>query len=203
MLMLRHQLGEQAVSTLQTLKRNSPEVGDAYDQLIIGGEGRVIVTSSICHAMLLRFDQRATWDEGIDHAWGLLEHNYPDYFGSDSSARETLKLLANIESVQEGIGAARQAKDSIIEKKRVDYLAGQTKTLRDFRGRLVESVKARMDEVRNADLKTVQEQKKEAEKLLSVGGDAVGGAYENSLMDFQRELRDTVSDKSRVLVKEA
>lgn len=203
MLMLRHQLGEQAVSTLQTLKRNSPEVGDAYDQLIIGGEGRVIVTSSICHAMLLRFDQRATWDEGMDHAWGLLEHNYPDYFGSDSSARETLKLLANIESVQEGIGAARQAKDSIIEKKRVDYLAGQTKTLRDFRGRLVESVKARMDEVRNADLKTVQEQKKEAENLLSVGGDAVDGAYEDSLMDFQRELRDTVSDKSRVLFKEA
>lgn len=200
--MLRSQLGEQAATTLETLKRNSPEIGRTYDQLIEGGVKRVIVASSICHAMLLRYDQRTSWDEGMNHVWGLLTHNYPDHFGSDGSAREALRLLASIDAVQTGIEVARQSKDAIMEQKRIDYLAGQTKTVQDFRNRLAEGIKAQIDTVQNSDLKTVQEQKKAAEKMIRDGSDAVDDAFEESLNTFKAELRETVMSKAKNLFAE-
>lgn len=200
--MLRSQLGEQAVTTLETLKRNSPEIGSTYDQLIEDGAKRVIVTSSICHAMLLRFDQRSNWDEGMNHVWGLLTHSYPDHFGSNGSAREALRLLASIDAVQTGIEAARQSKDKIMEQKRVDYLAGQTKTVQDFRNRLMDGIKAQINTVQNSHLKTVQEQKSAAEKMLRDGSDAVDDAFEESLNTFKAELRETVMSKAKNLFAE-
>jgi len=202
MRMLRNQLGEQAVATLEALRRNSPEIGCTYDQLIEGGAKRVIVTSSICHAMLLRFDQRTDWDEGMNHIWGLLAKNYPDHFGSNGSAREALRLLASIDAVQTGIEAARQSKDVIMEQKRVDYLAGQTKTMQDYRSKLLEGIKAQIDTMHNSDLKTVQEQKNAAEKMLRDGSDAVDDAFEESLNTFKTELRETVMSKAKNLFAE-
>jgi tRNA U34 5-carboxymethylaminomethyl modifying GTPase MnmE/TrmE len=200
---LRNLLGGQAVSTLSALKKGSPEVGKAYDQLIEGGEKRVIVTSSICYAMLQRFDTRSEWDDGMNHVWGLLRKNYQDYFGSDAGARETLKLLANIDSVQQGIEAARKSRDAIVENKRADYLSAQARAVQEFRNRLAKGIAAQVEVVRNTNLSQVEEQKQSVGNLLRDGGDAVDDAFEESLDNFKSQLLETVQSKSADLFAEA
>jgi len=200
--LLRGYLGRQTVSTLGILKRSSPEVGKAYDQLINGGEDRVIVTSSICHAMLKRFDNRGQWDEGMRHAWELLNQHYPDYFGSDASARGALESLANIGAVDAGIEAARASRDTIVEKKRVDYLSGQAKTVLEFRQRLAKGIDAQADIVCNTSLSQVEDQKKSVANLLLHGGDAVDSAFDESLDNFKAGLLDTVQAKAQSLFAE-
>lgn len=199
---LRSLLGGQAVSTLNALKKGSPEVGKAYDQLIEGGEKRVIVTSSICHAMLQRFDTRSEWDDGMSHVWGLLQRNYQDYFGSDASARETLKLLANIDSVQQGVEAARQSRDAIVENKRADYLSAQARAVQEFGRRLAKGIEAQVEVVRSTNLSQVEEQKQSVESMLRDGGDAVDDAFEESLEHFKSQLLETVQSKAADLFAE-
>jgi hypothetical protein len=200
---IRSDLGEHAVDTLKRLKHNNPEVGDTFKPLIDGGQERVMLTSAICHAMKLRFDKRQAWDPGMNTAWDNLAHNYPDYFGSDASAVAALEMLANVATVKGGLDAARQNKDTIIEKKRGAYLEGQVKTVRDFQLELAKSIEAQMETVRNTNLAQVLEQKKANEKLLAAGSDAVDGAYEDSLDRFKSELRETVMSKAKTLFAEA
>lgn len=200
--MICTQLEHQAVATLETLRRNSPEIGNAYDKIIDGGENRIIVTSALCYAMLERFNQRENWDEGMNHAWGLLSESYPDHFGSSGSAREALKFLANIETVKNSIDMARQTKDEIIEKKREAYLVAQEKTVADFRNKLAENIRMHIETVKNSDIKSIQDEKEKIEKMLNDGSDAVDDVYEELLSDFRNELRATVNSKAGKLLEE-
>lgn len=200
--MLRTGLSGQAKTVLRTLKSKHSEIGATFDQLIEGGEKRVMVTSAISHAILQRFDQRQHWDEGMEHHWRLFKTNYPDHFDSDLGARQALGLLANIDAVKDGIEAARQSRDAIIENKRADYLSDQRKTIFDFRDRLQQAIQLQMEAVRNTELTEITEQKKSIEKMVVDGGDAVDEAFEESLEQFKATLRKTVQHKTKILFTE-
>lgn len=139
----------------------------------------------------------------MNHVWGLLRKNYQDYFGSDAGARETLKLLANIDSVQQGIEAARKSRDAIVENKRADYLSAQARAVQEFRNRLAKGIAAQVEVVRNTNLSQVEEQKQSVGNLLRDGGDAVDDAFEESLDNFKSQLLETVQSKSADLFAEA
>jgi tRNA U34 5-carboxymethylaminomethyl modifying GTPase MnmE/TrmE len=199
---IRSGLAAHAIEALILLKNNNPEVRDQFDQLIKEGNERIIVTSAICHAMWLRFKEKATWDKDMNHAWGLLVGNYPDYFGSDESAKVNLKKLSGIESVSKKIAEARKAKDRIIAQKQEDYLAGQQKNIAGFMTKLTQAVAEKIDRINNTDLKTIQEEKKKTGKLFSKGSEAIDGTFEDCVDDFRTELRNTVSEKGKTLFSE-
>lgn len=200
--MLRTDLSGQAKTVFSALKSNHSEIGNTFDQLIEGGEKRVIVTSAISHSMLQRFDQRQSWDEGMEHHWHLFKTNYPDHFDSDLVACQALGLLANIDTVKDGIETARQSRDAIIENKRAGYLDGQRKTIFDFRDRLQLAIQLQMEAVRNTELTEITKQKKSIEKMVVDGGDAVDEVFEESLDQFKETLRETVKHKARRLFAE-
>jgi tRNA U34 5-carboxymethylaminomethyl modifying GTPase MnmE/TrmE len=201
--MIHGDLGRHAAETLNSLKYDSPEVGNAFDTLIEGGAARVMVTSAICHAMSLRFGQRQGWNDGMNNAWDNLARNYPDHFDSDAGAEAALEMLANIGVVRDGLDAARRGKDRIIEEKRKNYLQGQEKTVRDFRLRLRKGIEEQVDLVRKTDMAQVREQKKANENLLVAGSEAVDGAFEDSLDRFQSDLRETVMSRAQTLFAES
>ena len=118
-------LSSHALSKLSDLKKNNPEIAGQFDQLIEGGQDRVIITSAICHAMSLQFDDRNSWDEEMNHVWHGLRENYSDYFDSDASAKASLELLSGIKETSEKIEFSRKKKDKIIAQKKADYLKSQ------------------------------------------------------------------------------
>jgi predicted GTPase len=200
---IRADLSVQAADTLKRLKQDNPEVGDLFDQLVKdGGKDRVIISSALCHAMSLRFDDRASWDNDMNHAWGLLSEHYPDYF-SGESARASLENLSGVNRVSEKIAHARSRKDAIIAEKQENYLAGQAKNIAGFREKLIAAAAGKIDKLNNTDLKTVQAQIKNIKQMSAKMTEAIDGTFEDCVDDFKAELRSTITAKSKALFEEA
>jgi GTPase Era involved in 16S rRNA processing len=200
---IRSDLSGHAAQTLASLKQSSPEVGDLFDQLVRDGKERVIVTSALCHAMLLRFNERASWDSGMNHVWGLLSEHYPDYFGSEGSAKTNLEKLSGVDIVSAKIAGARKGKDAIIAAKQADYLEGQAKNIASFREKLKSAIVNKIDVLNNTDLKTVQAQVKNLKQMSSKVSNAIDGTFEDCVDDFKVDLRNTIIQKSKVLFEES
>ncbi|MCL1993765.1 MAG: dynamin family protein [Spirochaetes bacterium] len=138
-------LTEIALGNLRDLKKNNPEIGDQFDQLINDGEGRVMITSAMCHAMYLQFDDRNSWDADMNHAWGLLGGSYPADFTNDAGGKESLKQLSGVENVREKINFARSQKDKIIACKKDEYAKYQLDKIDYFSQKLAQKVKEKID----------------------------------------------------------
>ena len=199
----RDDLSSQAANILANLKNSNPEVAGQFDQLINGGQDRVIITSAICHSMLLKYNKRDSWDGDMNHVWGKLTSNYQDYFDGDAGARTNLELLSGIEQVSGKIGLARQEKGRILAQKQADYIGGQVKNVDGFSAKLLEAVKGKSAMVRNTDIATVEAQKKKTQTLVSKGTEAIDGTFEDCVDEFKSSVRDLVSKESRILFDEA
>jgi hypothetical protein len=200
---IRSALSDHAVETLAALKQSNPEVGDLFDQLVRDGKERVIITSALCHAMLLRFNERASWDGDMNHVGKLLSECYLDYFDNGASAKSNLEKLSGVGVVSEKISLVRSQKDAIIAKKQADYLAGQAKNITDFREKLTSAIVNKIDVLNNTDLKTVQAQIKKNKQMSSKVSNAIDGTFEDCVDDFKVELRNTITQKSKVLFEES
>jgi hypothetical protein len=187
---IRDALSEHAIQTLTGLKKNHPEVADQFDQLIEGGKDRVIVTSAICNAMSLHFNERDLWDEDMKYVWGLLTDEYPDYFPDSDSGKENLDLLSNTRPVKEKIEACREQKDRIMANKRDDYLKQQTANIKDYHEKLIEALKKDIEELRTSDIETLEKQSNELKKIQSNGGDAINNTIIKDLDNFKRRVRN-------------
>jgi len=193
------ELKDHAFSTLSALKEDNMEVAGQFDQLLKADEERVMVTSSICHAMSINYDKRNSWDGDMNHVWGLLSESYPDYFNGDMTAKESLKLLSGIDKVKEKINLTRNKKDGIIAQKQADYIKKQTANITDFSVRLLEEIKNKINRVNNTDIATIKEQKKKNEKVFSKGTEAVDGTYEDCLHNFKITVNNEITKKSKGL----
>ncbi|MGM0609268.1 MAG: dynamin family protein, partial [Candidatus Muiribacteriota bacterium] len=98
---IRSSLGTHLVSTLKKLKQSSPEVGDAFDDLIEGGKDNVVHSSGICQTLKSQFEEKEKWDDGERHVWGYLTREYPDYFSDNDKnlSCANLDLLGNISKI--------------------------------------------------------------------------------------------------------
>jgi predicted GTPase len=199
----RNDLAAHVVDALKDLKTNHEEVKNQFDQLIDEGNERVMVTSAICHAMSLRFDERAAWDGDMNHVWGLLRESYPDYFGTDGAARASLDSLANIGAVMEKIDSARRKKDEIIARKEADYLEKQTANIANFKEKLANAVVAKVDRLKNMDMQTVREEKKNLSNAFINGSEAIDGTFDDCVSDFKAKLREVIANGSKALFAEA
>jgi predicted GTPase len=200
---IRSHLSGQATDSLRMIKERNPEVAGQFDQLIQDGEERVLVTSAISHAMSLRFAEKQSWDEDMKKAWELLSEHYADYFNSDASARASLEKLSGVDDMSKKIDLAREAKDSIIARKQADYLIGQGKAIDDYQTELIKAVAAKLETLKNTDIKKIHGQKKKNEKLFSKGSEAIDGAFDDCVDEFKLGVRNEVSENSRSLLEKA
>jgi len=203
--MLSDSLSGYAVGVLDRVKKDSPEIGGQFDQLIKGGRDRIIITSAICHALRLKYDNPSSWDVdgSMELALRNLGEDYPDYFGSDNSAKSSLELLSGVGKVKDKIAVARSEKDKIIERKQAEYINGQTKNVDDYFNNLIGTVNTKLETIKNTDLSVIDTKKKQTEKLVDRGSDALDGAYEDCMNDFKRNVRSIIDSKAKALFEEA
>ena len=199
---LRSGLSGHMVDTLAGMKQSNPEVGGLFDQLVNEGQDRVIVSSAICHAMSLRFNERSDWDTDMNHVWGLLTDKYPDYFGNESSARECLAKLSGVNTVSEKIAQARSKKNEIIAKKQADYLSDQAKNIDNYKDQLKTAITDKIEKLNNTSVKEVQERIKNLKQLSLKATNAIDGTFEDCVEDFISDLRNTIKKESKNLFDE-
>jgi len=203
--MLSDNLGGYAFGVLEKVKKNSPEIGGLFDQLLKGGMDRFILTSAICHALRLKYDNPSSWDDdgSMELALRNLREDYPDYFDSDSSAKGNLELLSGVGKVNEKIAVARSQKDKIFKQRQTEYINGQAKKVGDYLNKLISEVNNKLEMIRNTDLSAIAAKKKQTEILVNKGTDAVDTAYENCMSDFKRSVRTIIDSKAKSLFEEA
>jgi hypothetical protein len=200
---IRSGLSHHALSSLQEIEKNNPGVAEQFGQLINEAHDRVIITSAICHAMSLRYNEQASWDADMKHVWGLLNDSYPDYFGSGETGKASLDTLGNINTVQEKISHAREEKDRIKAEKQAKELAQRSAAIDDFLAKLKNTVGAKIERVQNTDVKQVQAEKKKIEAMYTKGTEAIDGTFEDCVNDFKADLRETIRSNGKGLFEEA
>lgn len=195
-------LGQQAHSVFTEVKNRNPEVGVAYDGIINDGEKHVIITSAICHAMVLRFNNKSDWSENMKGTWELLQENYPDYFTDDETGKANLTLLSGINKVSEGIQSVRLAKDKIIEERQSTFIDKQKESIEQYYSIINQGLNKYKDDMESKDIETIKKEKHDMESLQRSVSSSVDDSFAESVIEFKIALRKELKEKSKGLVNE-
>lgn len=199
------QLSEHMHATLSKLRSDSPEVGSAYDQLIESSKEKIIHSSGISQTIASFWDKREEWDSGTHTAWNNLQKHYPDYF-SDSDKQlsfSNLEKLANIAEVHSVIENVRKQKDSILAKRKDEFLCAKMTTLIEYKKALTEFIDKRLQDINNTDTEYLKKTRNELQKVKTVASVYLDEKYSMLVSDLKLELKDALTKTLNGFFKEA
>jgi hypothetical protein len=111
--------------------------------------------------------------------------------------------MGGMEKVLEKIYFVRSKKDKIIAENKEEKLEAWKKNIIVFSQNLIDAVKGIIREVEENDIASVEKKKKELDKLISKGKEAVDSTYEDCVDDLKSSIRTVISEKSRKFFQEA
>jgi len=199
------QLSEHMHATLSKLRSDSPEVGTAYDQLIESSKDKIIHSSSISQTIASFWDKREEWDSGTNTAWNNLLKHYPDYF-SDSDKQlsfSNLEKLANIAEVHSVIDNVRSQKDSILAKRKDEFLSAKMSTLIEYKKALAEFIDTRLQDINSTDIKELEKTRNELQKVKTVASVYLDEKYSMLVSNLKLELKESLTKTLDSFFKEA
>lgn len=195
---IRLQLSSQARDVFTVKKGQNPESSELYDSLINNMDKRVVITSSICQALLQHINDKSAWDEDMDFAWSRLNEEYPDYFSS-SAAPSNLELISGVNTVKNNIADVRTIKDDIIKERQEEYISKQSQNVENFFESVKKAVQESENRLREADAEKLKKNKAQKEKLRNSASVDVDEAFDEALYNFKSELSITLKQNSRNL----
>lgn len=160
---IRASLMQRASSTLSGLKRQSPEMGSVFDNIIRNPNEHLLHCSGVAHGLAQRLDRSDTWDSNEQKTWGNLIADYADWFSEQNHdlTRHSLATLANIATIRLKIEEVRQKKDSIISEKMQHLVAQKAGTLDEFTHALQQRIGDRIALINNTNLDDLAIQSKQ------------------------------------------
>lgn len=196
--LIKSQLSSHAREVFAEKRTSNPESKEMYDSLINDMENRVIITSSICHAILQNINDRASWDEDMNFNWERLLEEYPDFFEGDA-APSNLELISGVEKVDADIEKVRGNKNEIIESKQKRCMEQYQQNIESFISGIKTAVQENAERLQNTDAAQLKEKKKAKEKLRVSASVDVDDAFETSIIQFKTNLSSTLKQHSRGL----
>lgn len=163
---IKASLMQRASITLSGLKRQSPEIGSVFDNIIRNPGEHLLHCSSVAHRIAQRLDRSDTWDTNEQKTWDNLTADYTDWFSKHNYdlTQHSLARLANIETIRRKIEDVRQKKDSIIKEKMQHLIVHKAGTLSEFTNTLQQRIGDRIALINSTDLDDLV---KQSRKLLS------------------------------------
>lgn len=184
-------LGKHLSTTLTQLKKNSPEVGTTFDQLIEQGQQCVIHSSGICQTLKTQFDSKELWDSGAKKVWENLTHNYPDYFSNDdkNTSLANLDLLGNINEIKKIIAMVRVRKQEIIEKRKEEFCHAKSESLLKFQEKIISFCKDKIYAIKNSDGEKLKQEKMQLEYITEDVSDILDSKYSDLVESLEVEIK--------------
>ncbi|ADD67415.1 conserved hypothetical protein [Denitrovibrio acetiphilus DSM 12809] len=190
-------ISDHMVSTLEDIKKDHPEIGNAYDQLINDKDFRLIFSSGICETLIKDFDDRSKWDSGACKAWENLLKNYPDYF-SDADRQlslENLKMLSNKTKLLNIIDDVRRKKDEILQMRVNDFLDAKKQSLITYRNELGKYVHGQVELIKNSNIHQLGEKKEKLNILKEKSSGLVDEEYQTLVDEVERKIIRELNSK--------
>lgn len=154
---------------------------------------RFDTTSGISFALATK--NRNNWDEMEKHVDKRMHELFPSAFSTESDAKDTYLLLANLEQIRkEYLDKMFIAnKDKIIQRKISEYFSANMTDLSEQVSELVTATNEKLKQLDSTELKEILAQKKEQEVLF----EALRVEFVGFLRGFQNSLqtsKDTISE---------
>lgn len=181
-------LGDHMVTTLQKFKKDQPEIGSTFDQLIINAQHKILYASGISHALGMKFQNQSEWSDGEQTVWRNLMQYYPDYFALDDvpQSRSSLNLLANVAELKRILSQVREQKDQIKQAHLKKLVADKHRALLTFTKEMIEACEQQAEQVSTTDIADIQAQIKKLGTLslqLKAKLDPIARMCRNELME--------------------
>jgi GTPase SAR1 family protein len=188
----KEKLLSQAKNSLTELKTRHPEIKDQFDKLIEEGENRFVLTSGLCNAMYLRYEQKDTWSDSMKGIMTLLQRNYPDYF-DESSGKASLELLGNVAVLRQKLETVRELKEKIIAEKIEDYSTRQNVNIGKYRSELITAIESRIEKIKSSDLQSLEAEIIKLDNFISAGQTLLDIKLRDTIDGAQRNLKDKLN----------
>lgn len=185
-------LGGHLKKVIADLKKNYPEEGDTYDQLLKEGQSRVIHSSSICESLKQRFGEEDGWDEAMKYLWNRLQRSYPDYFSATDEHRSALNLdkLSNLSAIRSIVEQVRARKQEILKERIKAYVHDKSQSLQDLKAGLLAFAEDRQAEIEGTDIQRLKEQRRKLEASLKEASLDIEDAKDDSIDCIETSMRD-------------
>ncbi|ADR19965.1 dynamin family protein [Calditerrivibrio nitroreducens] len=191
---IKKNLADYTRRTIKDLKRNSPEIGDTYNQLIEESKERMFLSSGACYSLYKLFDNKQLWDDNMKIVWKNLTNNYPDFFSEDNKdiALENLKLLSGIVEIVEALEKVKERKQEILKKRSEEIMKAKSQSLRKYIDGLIKAVEERLTKIQSTEIKDLEKNIQELQKKTSNSG-----VVEHKYDELVEELIDDIKKISR------
>ena len=198
------ELGMHMSETLSQLKKDSPEVGNTFDQLIKDGKERVLHSSGICQTIKNNFDDKGKLDDGARKVWENLTTEYPDYFSDRDKNLSTANLekLANITQVHSLLETVRVKKEEILQQRKDEFVQVRFNGMNRYHDALVGYVKEQVGRIKHSDVSELKEQLDGFEKIENKTSMLLNEDYQDHVADLEISIRDGLSKTLNSYFKE-
>lgn len=191
---IREQLSARAHNTLTDLRKNNPEVGTVFDELINSVRSNLLHSSGLCHSLSRRFNTPSGWDSNEKTTWDNLTHEYPDYFGDDKKelSLQSLDSLANIAAIKQILAQVRDRKAAITQDKLANLAVSTRKSLQAFQQQLISLGRNQISLIKTADVKQLDMQLNQLKSKQSLLSSKLSHSFEVSMFQYRKELRNNM-----------
>ncbi len=197
---IEDKLTDQQRGVLNTLKQQYPDIKNTFDTLI---ENKVIVSSGICYNMMKNFENQSSWDENMQKVWENLNYHYKDFFTNNDTAISNLKKLANIEVIQKIIDDVRNKKDTILAKRKEEFIKAKYKALLEYKESLEQDVKNQIKTLTTTDINEIKQKKESIEQVKVKATDITNEVYADLVEQLEYEIKTKLQDKLGTYFKQS
>ncbi len=197
---IEDKLTDQQRGVLNTLKQQYPDIKNTFDTLI---ENKVIVSSGICYNMMKNFENQSSWDENMQKVWENLNYHYKDFFTNNDTAISNLKKLANIEVIQKIIDDVGNKKDTILAKRKEEFIKAKYKALLEYKESLEQDVKNQIKTLTTTDINEIKQKKESIEQVKVKATDITNEVYADLVEQLEYEIKTKLQDKLGTYFKQS
>jgi len=187
-------LGKHLEDTLIQLKKNNPEVGDTFDELINNAKSNLLYTSAIAQNIQLSLDDPSRLDGGAVTVWNNLKQHYPENFLDDDKvlSKANLKILGNIARLKHVISEVRDKKDIILNKRKEEFFDIKMRGLEKYHSALLEYIRLQKEKVKTSDIKDLENEKKSLKKVSDKVSSSLNEEYFQLVDEFETSMKKSL-----------
>ncbi|WP_434579811.1 dynamin family protein [Sulfurimonas sp. NW15] len=155
----------------------------------------VVYSSGICYSLMQSLDKKEQWDKNKEHVWGLLTEQYKDYFSDDTIARENLKLLANMQKINDILNGVKDEKENILKEKKDSFEKAKEKGLKNYQNALIKEINRTIEKLKNSDIEEIKKKIEHMSKIKSKSVEVVDEAYSDKIDTLEYDIKSSLLDK--------
>lgn len=195
---VRQILTKQARQILTAQRGSNPGVA----QLLSGLEDRLVVTSSVSHALLVQ--PKSEWDTNTRHIQQMLGKLYSEAFATPEASREHLSSLAGMDKTQGLLELVRERKEAIQASSVQDFVQDRGQVLTQSLAKSLEvlghdraSVEAATGEGLESQLKAMQSAKAKGTNVVNLAVRQAAADSADALRAALKAATEAVFNKAR------